>query len=176
MMAQKKPHTIYYLVHLGGIDGVKLNTWWQLTADDDCLRLVSTMLFDKTEILIPYDHLAILRRWHDQHFMGTRGGRTRALVGGALGGDAGALAGALSAPKRMSDQLGLCIYRDGVEVFNELLEKDALDPRKEVQAFFRWDYWRPNAFGDKSFFKTVVERCPMLEYSGIEEWLDFRPL
>ena len=49
MMAQKKPHTIYYLVHLGGIDGVKLNTWWQLTADDDCLRLVSTMLFDKTE-------------------------------------------------------------------------------------------------------------------------------
>lgn len=26
------------------------------------------------------------------------------------------------------------------------------------------------------FFKTLVERCPLLEYEGIEEFLDFKPL
>lgn len=176
MRPQKLPHSIFYLTYLSGINGLKPKTTWQLTAADDGLHLISGTPFDKTDIRIPYDHLTIFRRWHDDIYMGTRGGRTRALVGSALGGDLGAIAGAASAPKRMSDQIGICIYRDGVDKFNELFEKDCLDPKKEVKAYFRWDYWMPKAQWDGSFFKVLVERCPSMEYFGIEEWLDFQPL
>ena len=176
MRPQKLPHSIYQLMLFQGINGVKVNTWWQLTAADDCLRLISNAPFNKTEIPIPYDHLTVLRRWRKHIYAGKNGGVTRALVGGAVGGDVGAIAGAASARNRMSDQICICVYRDGVEKFNELFENDALDPTKEAKIYFRWDTWQMGAFGDKTFFKELVKKCPLMSSYGIEEWLDFQPL
>ena len=93
-----------------------------------------------------------------------------------MGGFLGAIAGAASARNRMSDQICICVYRDGVEKFNELFENDALDPTKEAKIYFRWDTWQMGAFGDKTFFKELVKKCPLMSSYGIEEWLDFQPL
>ena len=55
-------------------------------------------------------------------------------------------------------------------------ENDALDPTKEAKIYFRWDTWQMGAFGDKTFFKELVKKCPLMSSYGIEEWLDFQPL
>lgn len=82
----------------------------------------------------------------------------------------------MSGKQRLSDELGFLIYSAGVDQYYEDQKRDALQEDKTTRAFFRWDDWRPGTRGDGSFFKTLVERCPLLDYEGFEEFLDFKPL
>lgn len=176
MRPQKLPHSIFCLTYLRGINGLKPNTVWQLTAADEGLRFISNMPFSKDEFIVPYDHLVYFRRRPDWYFQGVRNATARAIAGSALNGELGAVSAVMSGKQRLSDELGFLIYSAGVDQYNEDNESDSLDEKKKTRARFRWDNWRPGARGDESFFKTLVERCPLLEYEGIEEFLDFKPL
>ena len=176
MRPQKLPHSIFCLTYLRGINGLKPNTVWQLTAADEGLRFISNMPFSKDEFIVSYDHLVYFRRRPDWYFQGIRNATARAIAGSALNGELGAVSAVMSGKQRLSDELGFLIYSAGVDQYNEDNESDSLDEKKKTRARFRWDNWRPGARGDESFFKTLVERCTILDYEGIEEFLDFKPL
>ena len=85
------PHSIFCLTYLRGINGLKPNTVWQLTAADEGLRFISNMPFSKDEFIVPYDHLVYFRRRPDWYFQGVRNATARAIAGSALNGELGAV-------------------------------------------------------------------------------------
>ena len=94
MRPQKLPHSIFCLTYLRGINGLKPNTVWQLTAADEGLRFISNMPFSKDEFIVSYDHLVYFRRRPDWYFQGVRNATARDSrkrpqrgAGGCLGGD-----------------------------------------------------------------------------------------
>ena len=134
------------------------------------------MPFSKEEFIVPYDHIVYFRRRPDWYFQGVRNATTRAIVGGVLNGELGAVSAVMSGKQRLSDELGFLMYSAGVNQYCEDEKRDTLQEGKTTRAFFRWDDWRPGARDDSSFFKTLVARAPLLDYEGIEEFLDFKPL
>ena len=176
MRPQKLPHSIYQLQLLGGINGVKIDTWWQLSAADEGLHIISNSLLSKDRFLVPYDHVIYVLRRPDIFFQGISNDTARGIVGSVLNGEQGRVAAVMSGRKRLSDGLGLLFYSDGIEQYLEDEKNKCIDAKKTTRAEFRWDDWRPQARGDESFFKVLVNKCPMMEYKGIEEFLDFKPL